>query len=73
MQFKYKFVFLHPELWMQVMGLIIHTSLGIAGQLKFVPEIMFLSSFSSRLQSRTKFFCLQFSLEFKTKLESVIG
>lgn len=59
---------------MQVMDLIIHTSLGTAGQLKFVPE-MIVRAFICLLPCSSKgpsFFCLQLLFEFKTKLESVI-
>lgn len=37
-QLNHKFVFLHPELQMQVIDLLIHTCLGILGQLKFILE-----------------------------------
>lgn len=56
------------------MDLIIHTAPGTAGPLKFVPEIIVLVfiCFPHCCSKRLKFFCLQLSFEFKTKLESVI-
>ena len=37
-QLDHKFVFLHPELQMRVIDLVIHTCLGTVGQLKFILE-----------------------------------
>lgn len=72
-RYKCTFVCLPPELRMRVMDLIIHTTPGTAGPLKFVPEIIVVFiCFPHCCSKRPKFFCLQLSFEFKTKLESVI-